>query len=146
MSYEHNQLLVQFCPHTRHVNLYVDKNLGHLLTPLTKLDNLQELKLLACNFYSDRVDRLLTQQGHNLLLLHLEHVDQLDMTALSIISRSCPNLNNLVFFSCDFVTDHRPPVDLHCLPGLSHLETLVCVSELYPQIIESLLVQTRLVQ
>ena len=107
MSYEHLQLLVQFCPHTRHVNLYVDEDLGHFLAPLTGLNRVHELKLLACNFCSGRVDRLLAQQGHSPLLLQLEHVDQLE---LPIISR----------------------------------ETLVCVSESSPQIVEFLLVQAEI--
>ena len=33
------------------MNLYVDEDLGHLLSPLHSLHSLKELKLLACNFY-----------------------------------------------------------------------------------------------
>ena len=57
----------------------------------------------ACNFYSDGVDRLLYERGGGLELLHLEHVDQLDMAALALIATACPALAQLVFFSCDFV-------------------------------------------
>ena len=35
---------------------------------------LEDLKLLACNFYADRVDVLLKTSGHQLTLLHLEHI------------------------------------------------------------------------
>jgi hypothetical protein len=57
----------------------------------------------ACNFYSDGVDRLVYERGGELRLLHLEHVDQLDMAALALIAAACPLLSKLVFFSCDFV-------------------------------------------
>ena len=39
-------VLYRFCPGAKHVNLYVDED-GHLLTPLTRLTCLQELKLLG---------------------------------------------------------------------------------------------------
>ena len=143
MSYEQLQLWVGFCPLTRHVNLYVDEDLGHLLTPLHELRHLQELKLLACNFYSDRVDRLVREQGQNLTLLHLEHVDELDMAALGLIALCCPNLEKLVFFSCDFVENFVPLSDRDPRQpaAFQRLSSLVCVSESAPNVIEFLLVQ-----
>ena len=59
---------------------------------------LEDLKLLACNFYADRVDILLKQSGHQLTSLHLEHIDELDMRALTCIAETCPSLEKLVFF------------------------------------------------
>ena len=144
MSYEQLQLFVGMCPSTRQVNLYVDEDLGHLLSPLHSLANLQELKLLACNFYSDRVDRLVREQGHRLTLLHLEHVDELDMSALSLIALCCPALEKLVFFSCDFVENFgSSPEGFSELP-FRHLTHLVCVSESAPNVIEFLLVSNNL--
>jgi len=142
MSYEQLQLFVKFCPLTEHVNLYVDEDLGHLLTPLAKLDHLKELKLLACNFYSDRVDRLVREKGENLTLLHLEHVDELDMQALRLIAECCPNLEKLVFFSCDFIENFGPSNTNQMFqePALQKLLSLVCVSESAPNVIEFLLV------
>lgn len=141
MSYQQLQLAVKFCPYTEHVNLYVDEDLGHLLTPLARLQHLKELKLLACNFYSDRVDRLVRDQGHNLTLLHLEHVDELDMSALRLIAECCPNLQKLVFFSCDFVENFGPPLtnQVFLEPPFCKLHSLVCVSESAPNVIEFLL-------
>jgi len=140
MNLEHLQLFVETCPQTRHVNLYVDED-GHLLTPLTRLTKLQELKLLACNFYSDRVDRLLRERGGGLSLLHLEHVDQLDMPALCCIAENCPNLTKLVFFSCDFVENFGSSEANHPFQETPFqlLETLICVSESAPNVIEFLL-------
>ena len=91
------------CPELTCVSLYVDEDAGNLLEPLSSLKNLSEVKLLACNFYTDKVDELLRQKGHQLTLLHLEHIDELDMNALCCVAESCPNLRRLVFFSCDFV-------------------------------------------
>ena len=59
MSFNQLQLLVQMCPKLKHVNLYVDEDMGNLLKPFEELENLEELKLLACNFYSDGIDDLL---------------------------------------------------------------------------------------
>jgi hypothetical protein len=61
------------------------------------------VRCAACNFYSDGVDRLVYECGSGLVLLHLEHVDQLDMAALALIAAACPALARLTFFSCDFV-------------------------------------------
>ena len=144
MSYEQLQLFVGMCPSTRKVNLYVDEDLGHLLSPLHSLANLQELKLLACNFYSDRVDRLVREQGHRLTLLHLEHVDELDMSALSLIALCCPALEKLVFFSCDFVENFGSSPEGFPEPPFRHLTHLVCVSESAPNVIEFLLASEHL--
>jgi len=133
------------CQGLTHVSLYVDEDAGNLLEPLNFLQELCEVKLLACNFYTDKVDQLLRAKGHQLTLLHLEQIDELDMNALCCIAENCPNLKRLVFFSCDFVenfgsslTDKKfeiPPFEL--------LESLVCVSESAPNVIEFLLVHAR---
>jgi len=143
MSREQLQLLAQTCPKLTHVSLYVDEDMGDLLTPLTELKELEDLKLLACNFYADRVDVLLRQSGYQLTLLHLEHIDELDMHALTCIAETCPNLEKLVFFSCDFVENFGPP---NC-PNrplankpFRKLQVLVCISESAPNVIEFLLV------
>ena len=139
MTYHQLQLTVLFCPNIQHVNLYVDEDL--LLSPLSRLQNLHQLKLLACNFYTDRVDRLIADQGPGLTLLHLEHIDELDMAALTLIAQSCPNLVKLVFFSCDFVENFGSSLSDQKFSEapLQKLESLVCVSECAPNVIEFLL-------
>ena len=143
MTYQQLQLTVQLCPNIEHVNLYVDEDL--LLSPLSRLQRLQELKLLACNFYSDRVDRLIAEKGPGLTLLHLEHIDELDMTALKLIAQSCQNLVKLVFFSCDFVENFGSSLSDEIFPetSLQKLESLVCVSECAPNVIEFLLTHAK---
>ena len=145
MTYHQLQLTVTFCPDIEHVNLYVDEDLGHLLSPLSRLHRLHQVKLLACNFYSDRVDRLIVEKGADLTLLHLEHIDQLDMAALRLIAQSCPNLEKLVFFSCDFVENFgaNPPEEISPVASLEKLQSLVCVSECSPTVIEFLLTHAK---
>ena len=108
---------------------------------ISRLQNLHQLKLLACNFYTDRVDRLIADQGPGLTLLHLEHIDELDMAALTLIAQSCPNLVKLVFFSCDFVENFGSSLSDQKFSEapLQKLESLVCVSECAPNVIEFLL-------
>lgn len=144
MTHKQLQLTVSFCPNIEHVNLYVDEDL--LLSPLSRLQRLHELKLLACNFYSDRVDRLIVEKGPGLTLLHLEHIDELDMEALKLIAQSCPNLVKLVFFSCDFVEHFGTNLAAEVpVSSLLKLQSLVCVSECTPTVIEFLLTHAKFV-
>ena len=80
------------------------------------------------------------EQGPHLTLLHLEHVDELDMAALALIALCCPNLEKLVFFSCDFVDHLGWAPEPFPEPPFRALRSLVCVSESAPSIIEFLLV------
>ena len=123
------RLLTVMCPKLTHVSLYVDEDAGNLLEPLTSLKELSEIKLLACNFYTDKVDELLKWQGKQLTLLHLEHIDELDMNALCCIAENCPNLLRLVFFSCDFVENfgHSLSDKKFSHPPFQLLQSLVCV-------------------
>ena len=145
VSYEQLRLLTKMCPKLTHVSLYVDEDAGNLLEPLISLENLSEVKLLACNFYTDKVDELLISKGSNLTLLHLEHIDELDMNALCCIAENCPNLDRLVFFSCDFVENFGSSLaeKRFILPPFEKLQSLVCVSESAPNIIEFLLVHAK---
>ena len=145
VSYEQLRLLTKMCPKLTHVSLYVDEDAGNLLEPLISLENLSEVKLLACNFYTDKVDELLKSKGSNLTLLHLEHIDELDMNALCCIAENCPNLARLVFFSCDFVENFGSSLTekKFAVPPFEKLQSLVCVSESAPNIIEFLLVHAK---
>ena len=145
MSHHQLKLLSSMCPYLTNVSIYVDEDMGDLLTPLTVLEQLTELKLLACNFYNDRVDSLLLKSGHRLQTLHLEHIDELDMNALCCIAENCPNLARLVFFSCDFVENFGSSLaeKKFILPPFEKLQSLVCVSESAPNIIEFLLVHAK---
>lgn len=142
VSYDQLRLLTSMCPQLTHVSLYVDEDAGNLLEPLNTLENLTEVKLLACNFYADKVDQLLVNKGRQLTLLHLEHIDELDMNALCCVAESCVNLERLVFFSCDFVENFGQSLSekVFAVQPFRYLQSLVCVSESAPNIIEFLLV------
>ncbi len=141
MTREQLRMLADVCPELRHVNLYVDEDVGGLLSPLQRLEHLGELKLLGCNFYSDGIDQLLKAKGEGLTLLELEHVDELDMDALYCIATNCPSIRKLVLFSCDFVENFGANGRERSFPPgtFGQLDTLVCVSETAPNVIEFLL-------
>ena len=145
VSYDQLKLMTSMCPELVHVSLYVDEDAGNLLEPLMALKHLTEVKLLACNFYTDKVDQLLQAKGPQLTLLHLEHIDELDMNALCCIAQNCPDLRRLVFFSCDFVENFGSSLTDRKFdpPPFTKLESLVCVSESAPNIIEFLLVHAK---
>lgn len=95
----HLQLLVQLCPFIYSISLFHNSLLSDLLT-LMGLNALSELKLLSCDFFGDQVKQVLEIKGCNLVTLHLEHVDQLDLNAIMYISQFCPVLKHLTFYNC----------------------------------------------
>ena len=73
----------------------------------------------------------------------MEHVDELDMASLLLIAHYCPNLVKLVFLNCDFVENFGSNLSTRKFaePPFQKLESLVCVSECAPNVIEFLLMQ-----
>ena len=92
----------------------------------------------------DQVDRLVADKGPQLQLLHLEHVDELDMAALQLVASSCPSLQKLVFINCDFVENFVS--ENLASTTFQSLTSLVCVSECAPNVIEFLLVHAKSLQ
>lgn len=106
LTTENLRLLVDMFPEIEQISLFHDEQISDL-TVLTSLENLRHLKLLSCAFYGDYLRHLLEIRGSNILSLHLEHVEEIDLNALTCISQCCPNLNSLVLYNCDFM-DQRP--------------------------------------
>lgn len=128
VSPEELKLLADMCPQVYHVSVFHDEEIN--LTILTFL-NLTELKLLSCNFYTDCVKQLLKIKGCNLISLHLEHVDEVDLNALMYVSQYCSRLKNLVLYNCDFlnhVSLFANPNHLSIKP-FQYLERLFCVAD-----------------
>lgn len=130
MSTEQLKLLVYMCPKLYHVSLFHD---GHLwnITLLTVLQNLTELKLLSCDFYTDSVKQLLEIKGQKITSLHLEHVEEIDLNALMYISQFCPRLKSLVLYNCDFLAHtslFANPDHLKIKP-FQDLEKIFCVAD-----------------
>lgn len=102
LTTENLRLLVVMCPKIESISLFHDEQFSDL-TVLTALDNLRDLKLLSCNFYSDYLKQLLEIKGCNLTSLHLEHVEEIDLNALVSLSKYCPRIKSLVLYNCDFL-------------------------------------------
>lgn len=127
---EHLKLLITMCPLVHNVSLFHDEEVSDI-TVLALLDNLSELKLLSCNFYTDCIKQLLEIKGCNITSLHLEHVEEVDLNALMYVSQYCPRLKNLVLYNCDFLAHaslFANPNKLQVKP-FQHLERVFCVAD-----------------
>lgn len=127
---EHLKLLVYMCPNLYHVSIFHDEQIWNI-TLLTVLQNLTELKLLSCDFYTDNVKQLLEIKGSKITSLHLEHVEEIDLNALMYISQFCPKLKNLVLYNCDFLAHtslFANPDRLRVKP-FQQLERIFCVAD-----------------
>ncbi|XP_049774982.1 uncharacterized protein LOC126162482 isoform X1 [Schistocerca cancellata] len=122
----HLNLLIEMCPCVRHVSIYHDERISDL-TVLAALNDLRELKLMSCDFYTDHVKLLLEVKGQNLTWLHLEHVEEIDLNALIYISQFCPNLKKLVFYNCDFLEHTSVSMKTLSVKPFQYLEYIMCV-------------------
>lgn len=96
------QLTVQMCPEIRSMTVF-HNTLQTDLMVLISLSELRDLKLLSCDFYGDQIKQMLQVKGCNLVSLHLEHVDQIDLNALMYISQMCPLLESLTLYNCTLI-------------------------------------------
>lgn len=120
---EHVEAMAKNCPHISKVHIFCNATLLDLIT-LVAVNQLHDLKLRACDFYSDQVHQLIKVKGCNITHLHFEHVDEVDMNALVNISQYCPDLRELVLYNCD-LTDNRSLLQKTCVePPFASLERL----------------------
>ncbi|XP_018324571.1 uncharacterized F-box/LRR-repeat protein C02F5.7-like isoform X1 [Agrilus planipennis] len=126
LSTENLRLLVDMCPNLEYISLFHDEQTSDL-TILAMLDNLKELKLLSCAFYTDFLKQLLEIRGINLTSLHLEHVEEIDLDAIVSISQYCPLLKNLVLYNCDFIDQNSSYVDMFNVKPFRYLERIFWV-------------------
>ncbi|XP_011501083.1 PREDICTED: uncharacterized protein LOC105364762 [Ceratosolen solmsi marchali] len=126
MSIQHLYLLVEMCPYIRNLSMLKDERINDL-SILSNLINVKELKLLSCDFYTNRVQKLLQIIGCNIISLHLEHVGEIDLSALVYISQYCPNLRNLVFYNCEFLAINLVEQQELMVSPFKYLERLKCV-------------------
>lgn len=124
----HLNLLIEMCPRVTHVSIYHDERISDL-TVLSALDDLCELKLLSCDFFTDRVKQLLEVKGYNLSWLHLEHVEEIDLNALIYISQYCPNLKKLTLYNCEFLEHTSLSLKMLSVQPFRSLERIMCVAE-----------------
>ncbi|XP_050361514.1 uncharacterized protein LOC126780882 isoform X2 [Nymphalis io] len=123
----HLQLAVQMCPYISMMTVFHNTLQSDLMV-LISLKDLYDLKLLSCDFYADQIKQVLQVKGCNLVKLHLEHVDQIDLNALMYISQMCPLLETLTFYNCTLI-QHTSlfTKKLEILP-FRNLKKLTCVS------------------
>lgn len=120
---EHVEAMSRNCPDIRKVEIFCNNALLDLIS-LVGVNQLSDLKLRACDYYTDQVHQLVKVKGCNITHLHLEHVDEVDMNALVNISQYCPDLRELVLYNCD-LTDNHSLLQRTCeLPPFAHLERL----------------------
>lgn len=123
----HLQLAVEMCPLISSMTVFHNTLQSDVMV-LIGLKDLCDLKLLSCDFYADQIKQVLQVKGCNLLRLHLEHVDQIDLNALMYISQMCPLLETLTFYNCTLI-QHTSlyTKSLEILP-FRNLKKLTCVS------------------
>ena len=128
VAMNHLYSLISMCPYITRLSLLCDERITDL-TILAALKNLTELKLLSCYFYADRVKTLLELTNSRITTLHLEHVDEIDRSALVYISQFCPNVRNLTFYNCELL-DHTS-TQFRKLPigPFKYLERVKCVAD-----------------
>lgn len=128
VSTEHLHLLVEMCPYLTRVSIVHDETINDLLI-LAALNNLTELKLLCCDFFTDRVKELLETRGSKITSLHLEHVNEIDLNALVYISQFCPKIKNLVLYNCEFLEHAAVFTSKLFVPPFKYLERIKCVAD-----------------
>ncbi|XP_012548327.1 uncharacterized protein LOC105842077 [Bombyx mori] len=125
---DHLQLAVQMCPYVTNLTVFHNTLQSDLMV-LIGFKNLTELKLLSCDFYADQIKQVLQVKGCNIVNLHLEHVDQIDLNALMYISQMCPLLESLTLYNCSMI-QHTSlyTKNLEILP-FRNLKRVTCVSK-----------------
>ncbi|XP_068620805.1 F-box/LRR-repeat protein 17-like [Battus philenor] len=123
----HLKLAVKMCPLIHSMTVFHNTLQSDLMV-LIGLEYLKELKLLSCDFYADHIKQILQVKGCNIINLHLEHVDQIDLNALMYISQMCPLLESLTLYNCTLI-QHTSlyTKKLEILP-FRNLKKLTCVS------------------
>lgn len=121
------QLAVQMCPFIRNMTVF-HRTLDTDLMSLIGLQDLRELKLLSCDFYADQIKQVLQVKGCNLIHLHLEHVDQIDLNALMYISQMCPFLESLTLYNCTLIKHTSLYTKKLEIQPFRNLKKLTCVS------------------
>lgn len=122
------QILADYCPKMQHISLFHNALLCDLLS-LLGINNLSNLHLLACDFFSDQVRDVLEVKGCNITHLHLEHVDQIDMNALMYISQYCPDLKVLIIYNCELLESTSLYMTRPIIPPFMNLLHLTVVAQ-----------------
>lgn len=122
------QILASHCPKMQHVSIFYNVLICELMS-LIGINELSNLHLLACDFFSDQIRDVLAVKGCNITHLHLEHVDQIDSNALMYISQFCPDLKVLIIYNCELLESTSLYMKQPIIPPFMNLEYLTLVAE-----------------
>lgn len=120
-------LFSDMCPFITSISIMCDERID--LSILAALQHLQELKLLSCDFYADKVHRLLELTDSRIKSLHLEHVEEIDRSALVFINQYCSGITSLTFYNCDFSEGFSTQFRGFKVEPFKFLERLKCVAD-----------------
>jgi len=95
-------LVQKYCPKMRKVMFQFSKEVMCDVLFLANFKNLTELHLWGGEFYSDKINLVLTQIGLQLKTLFLIHSEEINQQAIISITKHCNNLNTLGLYNCDF--------------------------------------------
>lgn len=122
------QILASHCPRMQHISIFFNVLICELMS-LVGINELSNLCLLACDFFSDQIRDVLAVKGCNITHLHLEHVDQIDSNALMYISQFCPDLKVLTIYNCELLESTSMHMKTPVIPPFMNLEYLTVVAE-----------------
>lgn len=132
------QILSDHCPNIYFVSIFHNLLLCDLMA-LVGINKLSELKLLSCDFFADQIRNVLAVKGCNLTVLHLEHVDEIDMNALMYISQFCPDLQQLTFYNCVMIDSTSMFIQRPTIPPFCNLKRLTIIAQCQLKHLEFLL-------
>lgn len=122
------QILSEYCPKMQYISIFFNVLICDL-TALIGINQLSHLQLMSCDFFSDQIRDVLAVKGCNLTLLHLEHVDQIDMNALMYISQYCPDLKVLTIYNCELIESTSLYLQKPTIPPFMNLERMTLIAQ-----------------
>ncbi|XP_023325053.1 uncharacterized protein LOC111698835 isoform X2 [Eurytemora carolleeae] len=99
------QLVQKYCPLLRKIMFQFSKEVMQNVLFLADFKYLSDLHLWGGDFYEDGLNQLLEQIGPQLIILYLIHTENMDKSAIILISRVCPNLQTLGLYNCELQED-----------------------------------------
>ena len=101
-------LVAKYRPRIRKALFMFRNDCCENMSILTHFKYLSDLDLWGGQFYSDCISEFLQIQGHQMEVLSLVHVEEIDKRAIALITATCTKLKKLGFHNCEFVEDTEP--------------------------------------
>ena len=101
-STEQMLLVSEMCPDIEEMLFMYQDQFTCSLSVLERFEKLARLELWGGDFYLDNFHGVLSSLGPRLTRLDLHHVENINLTSISTLSRTCPLLTVLKFSGCTF--------------------------------------------